>query len=178
MVSPTTIGVPVIGPKPELVVNSISHAGPSSITLLASMVVFVMFFDTAGLPSFMDIVRAIVTFRQPEFALAYFAVGGFFAAFSFAVSLISVPLMLDRGTDAMTAAITSLRVVTTQTGVLVLWGLLIVLLVAAALLVPWQWPLVVVGPWLGCASWHAYRACVGSQPVTAEGAAPATRPPA
>jgi uncharacterized membrane protein len=101
-----------------------------------------------------------------------------FAALVFGSTVVSLPMMLDRGTDAMTAAITSLRVVTTQTGVLVLWGLLIVLLVAVALLVPWQWPLVVVGPWLGCASWHAYRACVGSQPVTAEGAAPATRSPA
>jgi uncharacterized membrane protein len=130
------------------------------------------------MPSTTGVVQALFSVDNWEFIAVYSAVGGVFAALVFGSTVVSLPMMLDRGTDAMTAAITSLRVVTTQTGVLVLWGLLIVLLVAAALLVPWQWPLVVVGPWLGCASWHAYRACVGSQPVTAEGAAPATRSPA
>jgi uncharacterized membrane protein len=143
----------------------------------ASLVVFAVFFNT-GMPSTTGVVQALFSVDNWEFIAVYSAVGGVFAALVFGSTVVSLPMMLDRGTDAMTAAITSLRVVTTQTGVLVLWGLLIVLLVAAALLVPWQWPLVVVGPWLGCASWHAYRACVGSQPVTAEGAAPATRSPA
>ncbi|MDH1902248.1 DUF2189 domain-containing protein, partial [Comamonas aquatica] len=143
----------------------------------ASLVVFAVFFNT-GMPSTTGVVQALFSVDNWEFIAVYSAVGGVFAALVFGSTVVSLPMMLDRGTDAMTAAITSLRVVTTQTGVLVLWGLLIVLLVAAALLVPWQWPLVAVGPWLGCASWHAYRACVGSQPVTAEGAAPATRSPA
>lgn len=143
----------------------------------ASLVVFAVFFNT-GMPSTTGVVQALFSVDNWEFIAVYSAVGGVFAALVFGSTVVSLPMMLDRGTDAMTAAITSLRVVTTQTGVLVLWGLLIVLLVAAALLVPWQWPLMVVGPWLGCSSWHAYRACVGSQPVTAEGAAPATRSPA
>ena len=122
----------------------------------ASMVVFVMFFDTAGLPSFMDIVRAIVTFRQPEFALAYFAVGGFFAAFSFAVSLISVPLMLDRGTDAVTAALTSLLACARNPLPLLVWAGCVVLLVLAGFATGFL-GLIVTMPIAGHATWHAYR---------------------
>jgi uncharacterized membrane protein len=51
-----------------------------------------------------------------------------------------------------------------HTGVAVFWGLLIVTLSVLAM-----WPsaagLLVVGPWLGFASWHAYRAAVNVSPA-------------
>jgi uncharacterized membrane protein len=40
-----------------------------------------------------------------------------------------------------------------------LWGLLIALLVVAAL-IPLGAGLLIIGPWLGHASWHAYRGTV------------------
>ena len=43
---------------------------------------------------------------------------------------------------------------------MLLWGALIVLLVAASLLLPWALGLLAVGPLLGHASWHAYRGSV------------------
>jgi len=67
--------------------------------------------------------------------------------------------MLDRQVDAITAGLTSLRLVLTQPAVMLFWGALITLLVVAALL-PWFFGLLVVGPVLGHASWHAYRAAV------------------
>jgi uncharacterized membrane protein len=39
---------------------------------------------------------------------------------------------------------------------MVLWGLLIVALLLAALLLPWGVGVLLVGPWLGHATWHAY----------------------
>ena len=49
------------------------------------------------------------------------------------------------------------------------WGGVLCALVLVSLL-PWGLGLIVVGPWLGHASWHAYRACVvweeGAQAVT------------
>lgn len=127
----------------------------------ASMVVFVIFFDTAGLPDFMDIVQAIVMFRQPEFALAYFAVGGFFASFSFAVSLISVPLMLDRGTDAVTAALTSLMACAHNPGPMLLWAACIACLVLVGFATGFV-GLAITMPLAGHATWHAYRELLGS----------------
>ena len=58
-----------------------------------------------------------------------------------------------------TAGLTSLRLVLTQTGVMLFWGLLISLLVLLAML-PGFAGLLIVGPVLGHASWHAYRAAV------------------
>jgi uncharacterized membrane protein len=61
------------------------------------------------------------------------------------------------------ATITGLKfffdVTPTQPGVMLLWGALITLLVVLAML-PWFAGLLFVGPVLGHASWHAYRAAV------------------
>jgi uncharacterized membrane protein len=73
--------------------------------------------------------------------------------------MVSIPMILDRDTDAITACITSLRVFFDRTLVAVWWGMLITLLVGLAML-PSAAGLLVVGPWLGFASWHAYRGSV------------------
>ncbi len=124
----------------------------------ASLVVFAVFFNT-GMPSTTGVIQAIFNPQNWEFVAVYLMVGGFFAVLVYAISVISIPMILDRDTDAISAAITSIQVVYENTGVMVLWGFLIALLVAAALL-PWGLGLLVVVPWLGHASWHAYRGSV------------------
>jgi uncharacterized membrane protein len=125
----------------------------------ASLVVFAVFFNT-GMPSTTGVVRAIFNPDNWEFVLAYGIVGGAFAMLVFATAVVSIPMILDRDTDAITAAITSLEVVFHNTGVMVLWGALLTLLVVGAMVLPWSLGLLVVGPWLGHASWHAYRGAV------------------
>lgn len=127
----------------------------------ASLVVFAVFFNT-GMPSTTGAFQALFHPENWQFLLAYTLVGGVFAALVFGAMVVALPLMLDREVDALTAAITSFRVVFNQPGVMLLWAAVIVVLVIAALWAPWQLPLVVIGPWLGCATWHAYRACVQS----------------
>ena len=124
----------------------------------ASLVVFAVFFNT-GMPSTTGVIRAIFNPGNWEFVAIYLAVGGLFAALVFSTAVVSIPMILDRDTDAISAAITSLRVVLSSPGVLLLWGLLIASLVALALL-PWGLGLLVIGPLLGHASWHAYRGAV------------------
>lgn len=68
------------------------------------------------------------TFEQPDFALVYFAVGGFFATFVFAISVIAVPLMFDRKTDAVTATIASLVACSRNPVPLLLWAACIAVL--------------------------------------------------
>jgi uncharacterized membrane protein len=87
-------------------------------------------------------------------------VGGFFAGLIFAVSVVSIPMILDRPVDAITAGLTSLRLVLTQPAVMLWWGALITAIVVLAML-PWFAGLLVAGPVVGHASWHAYRAAVG-----------------
>lgn len=129
----------------------------------ASLVVFAVFFNT-GMPSTTGVLNAMFDPQNWEFVAAYLAVGGVFAGLVFAISVVSIPMILDRDVDAVSAAITSLQVVFENFGVLLLWGAMITALVALALL-PWGMGLVVVGPWLGHASWHAYRGSVSWSPV-------------
>lgn len=125
----------------------------------ASLVVIAVFFNT-GMPSSVGVVQAVFNPDNLEFVLAYTLVGGAFAALVFAITVVSIPMILDRDTDAITAAIGSIEVVVTQPGVMLFWGALIVTLVAVALLLPFALGLVLVGPLLGHATWHAYRGSV------------------
>jgi uncharacterized membrane protein len=123
----------------------------------ASLVVFALSFD--GMPDFKGSLLALIDPDNVQFIVAYVLVGGLFAGLIFAVSVVSIPMILDRPVDAITAGITSMRLVLTQTGVSLWWGALLTLAVVLAML-PWFAGLLVVGPVLGHASWHAYRAAV------------------
>jgi uncharacterized membrane protein len=136
----------------------------------ASLVVFAVSFD--HMPDFQGSLWKLLDPENLHFILAYLAVGGVFAALIFAVSVVSLPMILDRQTDAISAALTSLRLCLTQTGVMLWWGFLITLLVVLALL-PAFLGLLVIGPVLGHASWHAYRGAVGHHPGQDDAPAPA-----
>lgn len=125
----------------------------------ASLVVFAVFFNT-GMPSTTGVMQAIFNPENWEFVVAYGLVGGAFAMLVFSLSAVSIPMILDRDTDAISAAITSLEVMFHNTAVMVLWGLLIAALVAVSLVLPWGVGLLVTGPLLGHATWHAYRGAV------------------
>ncbi|MGM9485844.1 DUF2189 domain-containing protein [Ideonella sp. YS5] len=123
----------------------------------ASLVVFALSFD--GMPDFRGSLLALLDPENIGFIVAYLAVGGVFAGLIFAVSVVSIPMILDRPTDAITAGLTSLRLALGQPGVMLFWGALLTVLVVLAML-PGFAGLLVVGPVAGHASWHAYRAAV------------------
>ncbi len=123
----------------------------------ASLIVFAVSFD--GMPDFKGSLLALLERENLEFALTYLSVAAVFGGLIFSVSAVSIPMLLDRDTDAVTAGLTSLRLVLGQPLVMLLWALLLVLLVALAML-PWFAGLLVVAPVLGHASWHAYREAV------------------
>ncbi len=128
----------------------------------ASLVTFALFFSS-GMPSLTGFLARVVSIEHWDFVLTWLAVGGVFAAIVFAVSVVSVPMMLDRGTDTVVAALTSVRALLANPGPLLAWAALIVLLIGAGfatLLVG----LVVTGPLVGHATWHAYRDIVVRDP--------------
>ena len=136
----------------------------------ASLVVFAVFFNT-GMPSTAGVLQAVFNPENWEFVAVYLVVGGVFAALVFACAVVSIPMILDRDTDAITASITSLQVFFNNLPVLLLWGALISGLVFVALL-PWCAGLLLVGPWLGHATWHAYRGSVRWLDTSPAGASP------
>jgi len=123
----------------------------------AALVVFAVSFQ--GMPDFRGSLLALFDPANLGFAVAYLAVGGVFAGLIYAVSVISIPMVLDRGSDAISAGLASLQLVFGQPGVMLCWGALITALVVLAML-PGFVGLLVVAPVLGHASWHAYRAAV------------------
>jgi uncharacterized membrane protein len=122
----------------------------------ASLVVIALFFNS-GMPSTVGVMQSITNPENLEFLIAYLAVGGVFASLVFAISVVSIPMILDRDTDAISAAIISIAVVLENAGAMVLWGAVIVALIGASLMLPWSIGLLLTGPLLGHASWHAYR---------------------
>lgn len=93
------------------------------------------------------------------FVATWFALGGLLAAFVFCLSVVSVPMLLDRDCDIATAMLTSLRATLANPLPLLLWAGLIVTLTLAGF-ATLLFGLVVILPILGHASWHAYRELV------------------
>jgi uncharacterized membrane protein len=94
--------------------------------------------------------------RYLPLLVAYFSVGGLLALAVFVFGIVTAPMLLDRDVDVVTAALTSLRCCVTNPAAALFWAFLIALLTAigfATLMIG----LVVIFPWLGHASWRAYR---------------------
>lgn len=109
-------------------------------------------------PSFEDLV--VNTFLRPSalpFLVFGTAVGGALALLAFAISVISIPFLLDREeANVIDAIATSFRAVQANFAPLLFWAVLIVVFVAAGLLTLYL-GLIVALPLIGHASWHAYR---------------------
>ena len=124
----------------------------------ASLIVFALFY-TGDMPSVAGFVGQMLSPDNLEFVFAYLCVGGFFALLVFAISVVSVPMMLDRDTDGIVAVLTSLRAFGANVPAMIVWGAIIVALTAAGFALFFV-GLVVTVPVIGHATWHAYRALV------------------
>ena len=123
----------------------------------ASLVVFAVTFST--LPEAHDLLSQLFARENLEFLITYTLVGGVFAGLIFVTSVVSIPMILDRQVDAISAGLTSIRACLQNPGVMAWWGALITLLVGLSML-PYFAGLIVVGPVVGHATWHAYRQVV------------------
>ncbi|UXH76483.1 DUF2189 domain-containing protein [Roseateles amylovorans] len=112
-----------------------------------------------------DFLRHVVLAERGWLFETWLALGALLAAPVFASSVVAVPLLMDRPVSLLAAVFTSWRVVMTHPAPLAMWALLILVMtligMATAML-----GLIVVLPWLGHASWHAYRDLV--RPVASE----------
>ena len=83
-------------------------------------------------------------------------IGAGFAAVLFSITVVGLPLLLDREVDFISAIIVSFQAVLTNIGPMIIWGLVIALLLAIGM-APMFLGLFVVLPVLGHATWHMYR---------------------
>ena len=84
------------------------------------------------------------------------AVGAVVAYVFFAFTVASLPMLVDRELDFLTATFASLRLVGQHKAVMLGWAVIIAVLLTLALL-PWFLGLLVALPVLGHATWHLYR---------------------
>ncbi|MCG7983587.1 MAG: DUF2189 domain-containing protein [Candidatus Thiodiazotropha lotti] len=96
---------------------------------------------------------------DPGFIVLYTVVGFALAALIFSISVVSIPMLVERKIDVLTAAMTSLRVVQKNPGVMFRWAFIIALLTILGMFTAFI-GLLIIMPVLGHASWHAYKAAV------------------
>lgn len=127
----------------------------------AAVLVYALFFGVTAFPGLDHIAPMLFGTTQGWLMLAVGgAIGGLFAAFAFAAGVLSVPMLLDRPVDALTAMGSSVKLVWNNLAALVTWGFIVCLFfaicVATGLI-----GLILLFPWLGHATWHAYRTVAG-----------------
>lgn len=145
------------------------RANPASLGLFALMLVFVLsvwerisailvglFLNGSGIASPADLLHLDALLRHADFVLAYFAFGGVLALMMFSLSLVSLPMLLHRKVDFATALVTSFEATRANFAVTMGWAAIIALLIAVGFATDFV-AMAVIFPWLGHASWHAYR---------------------
>lgn len=90
------------------------------------------------------------------FAVAYLVLGAIVAALVFALAAVSLPMLLDRSVDTVTAIMTSLWSVWYNPLPMLLWASIIAVLTLAGVMTAFI-GLAFLFPLLGHATWHAYR---------------------
>lgn len=124
----------------------------------AAVIIYALFFGLLPFPGLDRIAPMLFTTTVGHAMLAVgTAVGGLFAAFSFAISAFSIPMLLNEPVDALTAMGSSMALVWSNLRVLLVWAAIVLTLFLLSLATG-MIGLIVIYPLLGHATWHAYRA--------------------
>ena len=136
---------------------SLRHIGNQMVFAVILTVIFLVWARAASMTHVF-----FPAMSSPELAdLALFlgvgsAIGSVFATIVFSVSAFSLPMIIDRDADMVTAVVTSFNAVLRNKAVMVVWVLLIVAAVGIGIATAFI-GLAVTLPLIGHATWHAYR---------------------
>jgi uncharacterized membrane protein len=124
--------------------------------MMSNFVLFALLYDGMDPPleNFVGIV--FLSGEHNAFAFASLTVGFVLAWLAYAISAISVPMIMDRHVDGFTAIRTSVKAVMENWQAMTLWAGLIVMFVALGLM-SFYIGLFIAMPLVGHATWHAYR---------------------
>ncbi len=124
-----------------------------------SHMIFALFLGNAVMT---NVSSSLAVFLSPQgLAMLGFGtlVGAAFATLLFCLTVVSLPMLLDREVDFVTAMLTSFALVRENPGVMLGWGMLIATSLFVAML-PGFLGLFLVLPLFGHASWHLYRRAI------------------
>lgn len=145
------------------------RANPSSLGLFTVMLLFVLiswerisailvgfFLNGSGIGRLSDVWSITAIQQHADFALTYLAFGAVLALAIFSISVVSLPMMLHRKVDFATALVTSFLATRLNFPAMLLWAAIIAGLVLVGMATDFV-ATALIFPWLGHASWHAYR---------------------
>ncbi|HHS88746.1 MAG TPA: DUF2189 domain-containing protein [Rhodobacteraceae bacterium] len=124
-------------------------------TLLAH-ILFALIMGPSALINISSSLESLFTTRGFILIAAELLLGGILGFFLFSFTVVSLPLLLDREIDFVSAMLVSLRTVRENLGVMLVWALIIGALSVIAM-APFFLGLFIVLPVLGHATWHLYR---------------------
>jgi uncharacterized membrane protein len=128
----------------------------------AAVIIYALFFGLVAFPG-LDNIAAMLFTTPTGWAMLIVGsvVGALFAAFSFAISVFAIPMLLSERVDALTAMGTSMAMVWSNLPVMLTWGAIVLALFLLSLATGLL-GLIVTFPVLGHGTWHAYRAVRGT----------------
>ena len=122
-----------------------------------ALVLLVLFLGGGGLPPPDAFVSTLLfTPRGLGLLITGTIVGGLLAAAVYAVTAVSVPLLMSRDVDVATAVAASVRAVLANPKPMLLWAALIVAMIGAGIATLFL-GFIVAFPLIGHSTWHAFR---------------------
>lgn len=124
--------------------------------------ILALFLGRMSLGTYSDFERLMATPEGLSMLVVGSAVGGVIAFILFAITAVSLPMLLEREIDFVTAMIASFTAVTSNIVPMLTWAAIIAGSVIMAML-PFFLGLVIVLPVLGHATWHLYRKAIAPE---------------
>ena len=132
------------------------HFGNEMIFALALLVIFLVWARAAVMVSVFFPTDADPTFRDWFMYLGFGSmIGAVFAAVTFSASAFSLPMIMHRDVDSITAIVTSVNAVLRNKRAMIVWLALVVLLLLLGVVTAFV-GLIVIIPVIGYAAWHGY----------------------
>lgn len=124
--------------------------------MVANFVLFALLYAGVS-PPLHDFFRQVFLSESGQtFALASLLVGFVLAWCAYAISVVTIPMLIDRKVDGFTAIRFSVKGVLQNMPAMTVWAGLIVIIVGLGLALFYV-GLIISLPWIGHATWHAYR---------------------
>ena len=132
------------------------HIGNEAIFALVLLVIFLVWARAAVMVTVFFPTDGEPTTSQLFSYLAFGSgIGAIFAAITFSASAFSLPMIMHRDVDTVTAIVTSVNAVLRNKRAMIIWLALIVLLLVIGVVTAFV-GLIIVVPIIGYAAWHGY----------------------
>jgi uncharacterized membrane protein len=154
------------------------HIGNEAIFALVLLIVFLVWARAAVMVTVFFPTDGEPTTSQLLGYLAFGSgIGAVFAAVTFSASAFSLPMIMHRNVDSVTAVVTSVNAVLRNKRAMIVWLGLIVLLLVVGVVTAFV-GLIIIVPVIGYAAWHGYLETIdaNSFPRHSEGITATPRP--